>query len=28
LGIDSTNKNDDELRKAIDFEISKGRTKV
>jgi sec-independent protein translocase protein TatA len=28
LGIDSTNKNDDELRKAIDFEISKGKTKV
>jgi sec-independent protein translocase protein TatA len=26
LGIDSTNKNDDELRKAIDFEISKGGT--
>jgi sec-independent protein translocase protein TatA len=28
LGIDSTNKNDDELRKAIDFEISKGKSKV
>jgi sec-independent protein translocase protein TatA len=28
LGIDSTNKNDDELRKAIDFEISKGKQKV
>lgn len=28
LGIDSTNKNDDELRKAIDLEISKGKQKV
>jgi sec-independent protein translocase protein TatA len=28
LGIDSTNKNDAELRKAIDLAISKGKSKV
>jgi sec-independent protein translocase protein TatA len=28
LGIDSTNKNDEELRKAIDHAISKGRNRV
>ena len=28
LGIDSTNKNDAELRKAIDLAISKGKNKI
>ena len=28
LGIDSSNKNDEELRKAIDFAISKGKYKA